>query len=53
MMSKLSELLNIELMSTVLFAGEHNINWSEVPKPGKQVFYYDRSCEIKIIRLEV
>ncbi|KAL9957472.1 hypothetical protein ACROYT_G039110 [Oculina patagonica] len=32
---------------------EHNISWSEVTKPMNQVFYYDRSCEIKIIKLQV
>lgn len=32
---------------------EHRICYSEVTKPINQVFYYDQSCEIKIIKLEV
>ena len=44
---------NSEVEYFVWFADEHNISCSEVTKPANQVFYYDQSCEIKIIKLEV
>ena len=34
-------------------SGEHNICWSEESKPRGKVFYYDHSCEIKIVKLQL
>ena len=34
-------------------SGEHNICWSEESEPRDKVFYYDHSCEIKIVKLQI
>ena len=47
--------LNIVIVVFLSFfsSGEHNICWSEESKPRDKVFYYDHSCEIKIVKLQI
>ena len=40
-------------MNVLILLGKHKIIWSEVTKPRNEVFYYDHSCEIKILRLKI